>query len=137
MKTKSLGETQKAYEEAIPRAAANYKTGIQAASNVIEASKAAEENWKAGMQDAIGRNARLKGLEKVTDADWKKAALEKGAPRIGGGMTASKEKYNRGMGEVLSVLQGITLPPRTTDPMANVTNRVGTIAVELHKLKTR
>jgi len=133
METKSAADTVKRWTSAIGRVPGAYKDGVEGASNVIERSKAAEETWKAAVQDAAAREARKKGLEKITDAEWKKAAIEKGAARIGAGMTAGKEKFNRGITEVLSVLSGITLPPRGLDPEGNVDGRVKPIARELHK----
>ena len=47
-------------------------------------------------------------------------------------MTAAKPEFRRGIGEVISTLQGIQLPPRTADPLTNVTNRVVIIATTLH-----
>lgn len=132
METRGLADTVKNYTDAIPKASTNYTIGVQRATGVIEKSKAAEELWKTKMQDAIARNARSKGLDKVTEADWKNASTTKGAANIRGGMTAGKEKYSRGMGEVLATLQGITLAPRTADVAANVTNRVLPIATTLH-----
>ena len=35
-------------------------------------------------------------------------------------MSASLDKFSKGIGEVISVLQGVTLPPKTADPIQNV-----------------
>ena len=133
MDTKSPSAATENWNASIGRVAGAYKKGVEAATNVIERSKAAEETWKAGIQAAAARDARRKGLEKVSDADWKKAAVDKGAARIGAGMTAGKEKFARGISEVIGVLQGISLPPRSIDPEANVDARVKPIARELHR----
>jgi hypothetical protein len=111
---------------------AKYAAGVASAQNVIEKSIAAKDNYEAGVQAAISRGAREKGLAKTSTAEWRKAATDKGAVRIVAGMKASEGKFNKGIGEVISTLQSITLPPRTQDPMANVTGRVGAIAVGLH-----
>ena len=71
VKVKPLAEIQKNYEDGISRAPANYKKGVQAASGVIEAAKAAESVYAQRMQEAVANQSRLKGLEKVTDADRK------------------------------------------------------------------
>jgi len=132
MDTKPVSLAVDNYKTAIGSVPAKYKRGVEAASNVIQKSKDAEELWKAAVTEAAARNARAKGLEKVSDADWKKAAVEKGAARIGGGMTAGVGKFSSGISEVISVLQGTTLGPRTTDPEANVDARVKPIVRALH-----
>jgi hypothetical protein len=109
-----------------------YKSGVSNAQNVIERSRQAEDLWATRVTAAAASRAREKGLANVSDADWKKAAMEKGSSRIASGMQASKGKFSDRMGRVLSTLNGIELPPRTDDVMANVTNRVGTIASVLH-----
>jgi len=131
LETKSASEAVSNWTDAIGRIPAKYKKGVESASNVIERSKAAEENWKNAVQEAAAREARRKGLEKISDADWKRAATEKGAARIGPGMQAAKDKFARGISEVIGVLQGINLPPRTLDPEQNV-ERVRVIARQLH-----
>ena len=135
--TVSANVARQNYERAIPQAGTNYKAGVERATNVIEKSIAAEQNYVQGIQDAISNNRRVKGLQKTSTADWKSKASTLGATRIGPGMSANTAKYERGMGEVISVLQGITLPPRTADPIANVQNRVIPIVTALHELKNR
>ncbi|KKK98544.1 hypothetical protein LCGC14_2641710 [marine sediment metagenome] len=49
-------------------------------------------------------------------------------------MAAAEGKMQTGLGKVLAVIQGVTLAPRTTDPMANIDNRVKPIAAALHKM---
>lgn len=137
MDTKSLEETTKNWEGAIPRVAAAYSAGVQGAQNIIAKAIAGEENYAAGVSAAVANKSRAKGLQKISDEDWRNAALKKGAVRIGAGMTEAKGKFSSGMGEVLSVLQGITLPARTQDPAANVDNRVKPIAVALHAMKNK
>jgi len=133
VETKSAAEAVKNFEAGIGRAGANYKAGIERTSNFIERAIAGEDLYAQKMQDAISRKSRAAGLRKSSDAEWKKAAGGKGAQRIGPGMLASKDKFARGIAEVISTLQGITLPPRTADPLQNVTNRVGLIATTLHE----
>lgn len=130
--TKSLSDTMKAWEESIGVVPARYKRGVESAQNVIQKSKDAEDVWVARVTEAAQRRARSKGLDSVSDSDWKKAASEKGASRIGQGMNAGKDKFNKGMGEVLSTLQGITLPPRSADVSANI-ERVRVVAMALHE----
>ena len=137
VKTKSLAETQKAWEDAIPRVAARYKAGVEAAENVIENAIAAEDLYAAKMQEAIADKRRAKRLAETSTAEWKVRASTVGATRIASGMQGSVQKFGKGMSEVLNVLQGVTLPDRVADPEANVDNRVKPIVRALAALKRR
>ena len=133
--TKSLEQTQKNWESAIGRVPGAYSDGVKGATNVIAKAIAAEDLYAAKVQEAVAKKSRAKGLAKVSDEDWRAAALDKGASRIATGMTAAKGKFNTGISQVLSVIQGVTIAPRTADPMANVDNRVKPIVAALAKLK--
>ena len=135
VKTKGIEQTMKNYEGAIGSVPGKYKDGVSNASGVIAAGVAAEQLWADKMQEAISNRTRAKGLEKSSDEEWKRAALGKGASRIGQGMQESLPKMRTGMGEVLSVIEGVTIAPRTADPMANVDNRVKPIVSEDGKRK--
>lgn len=128
MKVKSRAESEANYKAAIPSVAAKYSQGVQSATGVIEASKAGQALYVERMQnqDVLARRAR--GLEGVTDQDWKKAALEKGAARIGPGMQAGATKQQQNWEPCRQFLESTTLPPRTGDTRTNVMNRVVPIA---------
>jgi len=133
VETKSLEATRANWTAAQGRVPAAYQAGVQAASNVIAKSVAAEDNYAAGVTGAVAARSRAKGLESVTDADWKKAAVEKGATRIVSGMKASEGKFVKGMQQNLATIQSVTIPARTQDPMSNIDNRLKPIAAALHK----
>lgn len=135
VETKSLEQTRKSWEESHGRVPAAYQAGVQAARDVIAKGVAAEQLYAQRVQEAISSQRRANNLSKISDEDWRKAAREKGAARIATGMAASKEKFAKGMGEVLSVIQGTTIAPRTADPMANVDNRVKPIVANLAKMR--
>ena len=133
--TKSLEATRKKWEGAIGRVPAAYAEGIAGARDVIAKSIAAEDLFAERMQAAIASKRRATKLAEVSDEDWRRASREKGAARIGPGMSASKDKFAKGMARVLETIQGVTLPPRVSDPIANVDNRVKPIVAALRKLK--
>lgn len=133
--TKSLEATRKNWEGAIGRVPQAYSDGVDNAKDVIAKGVAAEDLYAQKVQEAIASKRRAVNLAKVSDDQWRTAAKEKGAARIATGMTASKEKFASGMARVLSTIQGVTLPPRTADPIANVDNRVKPIVAALAKLK--
>lgn len=137
VKTKGLERTVKNWTGAIPIVSGRYSDGVDAATGVIEASKAAEDLWATRVAEAAAARARAKGLDKVSDADWKKAAKEKGAARIGPGMRAAEGQFRSGMSEVLSTIEGVSLPPRTGVGRENLMNRAGPIVDALEALGKR
>jgi len=133
--TKSLDTTRKNWEGAIGRVPQAYSAGVGAARDVIAKGVAAEELYAQKVQEAVASRRRARKLQEVSDDQWRRAAQEKGAARIATGMTASKDKFASGISNVLSTIQGVTIAPRTADPMANVDNRVKPIVAALAKLK--
>lgn len=137
MDTKDPGQATQAWKSAIPRVAAAYREGVEGAKDVIQKSRDAEDLYIERVTDAANKRLREKGLANVSDADWKKAAVEKGVSRIAPGMQASENKFARGISNVIGVLRGVSLPERTGDPATNVQNRVTPIAVALREAKER
>lgn len=135
VKTKGAAQSSANWEAAIGAVPEKYKTGVQAADGVIEKAIEAESLWAERVQQAISAGTRVKGLQKSSTAEWKQRAIDKGAPRIATGMTASKDKFARGIAEVLSVIEGVSIAPRTADPMANVDARVKPIVAALAAMK--
>ena len=133
--TKSLDQTQKNWEASHGRVPEAYSAGVRGAKDVIAKGVAAEPLYAQKVQEAISAGRRAKKLAEVSDEQWRQAALEKGAARIATGMAASKQKFNSGMAKVLSTIQGVTIAPRSADPMANVDGRVKPIVAALAKMK--
>jgi len=133
MEVKSIEQTRRNWEGSIAVVPARYVAGVEGAKNVKERMIAGEDLWVEKIQAAAAARARAAGLAEMSEEDWKRAAREKGAARIGQGMAAAKDKYARKMAPVLDELRSIELPPRTSDVMQNVTQRVGTIATRLHE----
>jgi len=135
VKTKGIERTRRNWEGAIGSVPAKYSDGVKGATDIIAKAIDGEALYAAKIQEAVSKGSRAKGLAKVSDEDWRKAALDKGASRIATGMTAGKEKFASGMGQVLSVIESVSISPRTADPIANVDNRVKPIVAALHKMK--
>ncbi len=133
--TKSLDQTQKNWEASHGRVPQAYSDGVRQAKDVIAKGVAAEALYAQKVQEAISAGRRAKKLSEVSDEQWRQAALDKGAARIATGMAASKQKFNSGMAKVLSTIQGVTIAPRSADPMANVDGRVKPIVAALAKMK--
>ena len=135
VKTKGIAQTQKNWEGAIGGVPEKYKVGVQGADSVIEKAIEAESLYAERVQQAIASGARVRGLQKTSTAEWKSRAMSKGATRIASGMNESKDKFQRGMSEVLNVIEGVSIAPRTADPMANVDARVKPIVAALAAMK--
>jgi len=137
VRTKGLEATMQNYQAGIGVAPARYKQGVQAAQNTIENAIAAEPLYAAKVQEAIANKSRVKGLQKTSTAEWKQRASDLGAARIGPGMNAALPKMRRGISEVLSTIEGVTIAERTSDPESNVDGRVKPIVRALYDMKRK
>jgi len=132
VKVKPLDVIRENYRAGATVAPARYKDAVSRASwKDAAASTEAEELFKAKMSEVLAEERRRKGIEKVTDAEWRDAAVKKGATRIGPGMTAAVEKHATRYAPFRSALEAVTLPPKSADPIANVDSRVKPIVSAL------
>lgn len=137
MKVKSKSDIKKSYEEGARVAPARYARGIDRTTGFREAAIAGQALYVVKMTDPTILERRKTKLERISDEDWKKPAKEKGSVRIGPGMIAASGKQSDNFEPYRSELEGLELPARTADPMTNVTNRVGGIAVALAERKKK
>jgi len=135
VKTKGLAQTQKNWDAGIGRAPAKYAEGVRNTSDWQAKSIAGEDLFGQKMSEAISNKSRANGISKVSDSEWQSAALDKGASRIGPGMTAAKAKFGTGIAKVLGAIESVQIAPRSADPMANVDGRVKPIVAALHAIK--
>lgn len=133
--TVSTEAARKRWEGAIGRVPAAYADGVNQAKDVIAKGVAAESLYQQKLQESMADNRRARKLAEVSDEQWRTAAREKGAARIGSGMNAAKDKFGAGIGRVLDTIRGTSIGPRTADPLANVDNRVKPIVKALADMK--
>ena len=97
-------------------------------------NEAANQNWKAGIAQAASADRWKMGVDKVSNEVWRAAALAKGANSIGEGMRMGAEKYRTNFEPVLNAIHSAVdaLPPRTTDPSANIDARLKPVALAAH-----
>jgi hypothetical protein len=102
-------------------------------------SDAAEQLYAANTQAAIARKARQKALANVTESSMNAAMVATGATNYGSGVDRSKDKWGQKVEPYLAALDGLEgrYPARTSDPMANLTNRAGLVVKTLSDLKKR
>lgn len=135
VKTKGVERSVSNWKSGVSGASGRYTEGVRATNDWQEKAKAGDAAYKAGIQEAIARDARLKGIEKTSNSEWQNATATKGSQRWAPGVNAAEGDYRKGLGPVLSVIEGVTLPERTNDAAANVAARVTPIAVALQQAK--
>lgn len=104
--------------------AAKYKTNASAAGQSYKdgianprvdqkaAALAANENWKASTQDAIGRDAFATGVSSTDPGKWAANATAVGAPRYPGGIANGADAWAKGMTPILAAVANVDAPPR-------------------------
>jgi hypothetical protein len=116
-------------------------TNFVAKTGKIDAARsdAAEALYAANTQAAIARKARQKALANVTESQMNAAMQATGATAYGAGVERSKDKWASHTEPFLAALDGLEgrYPARTSDPMANLTNRAGLVVKTLSDLKKR
>lgn len=135
VKVKSASEIDKNYRDAIGRVPGKYKSGVERTNDWQEKAAAGEDLYAAKVQEAVAARSREKGIMATTNEEWKSKAASLGAERIGRGMTENAAKRTRKFEPFRAALEGVTLPPRTADPMANVDARVKPIVEALVNTK--
>ena len=127
MAIKSVEDARANLEQAIPLIPDRYKRGVENARwKEAAASDVAEKNFADAMQKVIQQKARKKGIERVSDEEWKEAAITKGATVIADRIAQSMDKYEKNFGAVYNKARAEfeKLPPRSTDWRANINNRL-------------
>ncbi|GAI77005.1 unnamed protein product, partial [marine sediment metagenome] len=74
-------------------------------------------------------------IKKISNEIWRDGAIKKGAPRIGEAIRGALDKYATNFGAVYSGIVSLvpTLPPRTTDYIANIDNRLKAVVRQWKK----
>jgi len=127
MVVRTKEEARANFEAAVAFIPERYKTGVSKAKWVdAAASDTAEANYAHAISEAIAKKKRAAGVRKVGDEGWRSGAISKGAPIIGERIRAALGKWMSNWGpiydQVVSVVN--TLPPKTFDYKANITNRL-------------
>lgn len=137
MQVKSAKSIAAKWARVTPDRIADYEDGVRNPERDWEKETlASEENYEAGIKDAISRKAFGKGVKKAGTAKQQSASILKGIPRWPEGVRGAEDAMESGMEPVVKVLSALTLPKRypTGDPR-NI-ERVKAIQVALHKMKT-
>jgi len=134
LKVKSQSEIKANYEQSTSIVTPRYTNGVKAA-NWKDPAIAGQALYETKMQDPQVLARRNKGINKVSDDDWRKATDEKGSGVIAARMKAASGDQAAGFEPYRAALESMTLQPRTADPAQNVLNRVTPIAVKFAQIK--
>lgn len=84
----------------------SYKDGINAVTqSPTEKAAAAVDRQVAGVQRAAAEGKTQRALLRVSLADWRKAAIDKGANRLASGVQAAVGKVESFLGEFLPYVE--------------------------------
>lgn len=97
------------------------------------ATSAAEANYEAGVQAAIGKKRFGRGVAKAGDAKFARGVKEKGVARYGPGVAAATGDYAAGFEPFRAALQSTTLPPRRARRDPSNLARVGAVVQAMIK----
>lgn len=127
MAVKTRAEARANLEAALPQIGARYKAGVAKADwQTPAASDQAEENFATKMNEALSARSRQNAIRGMSNADWQRAAGDKGAPVIAERIRQNLAKWETNWGpiydQVVNTVQ--TLPERTTDFRTNISNRL-------------
>lgn len=135
--TKPLSQVVDKWKRRAAQAAPDYSAGVKAPKNDwATATSAAVENYNTGVNDAISRGAFGAGVSKAGTQKWQRKAVAVGAQRFGPGVAAATPEYQAAMGEVLSTIEGVSLPPRGPKGDPRNYQRSQAIGEALHSAKT-
>lgn len=131
-----INEWKESYKKGAVASGEKWKKEFLATSGIAAAasSEEAQNNYVAMMSDPgvlAKRQARLQGL---SDEDFKRPVREGGASLYTRGVSAKVDKAAEGFAPYATVINDVVagLPPRTTDPVDNVNNRVIPIVQALY-----
>lgn len=133
---KSKEEARANFEAAVSYIPARYRAGVSKADwATAAASDQAEANFAAGISEAVAKKKRQAGVRAISNADWQSAAVNKGAPIIGERIRGALGKWMSNWGPKYDRITSLvpTLPPKTTDPMANIDSRLKRVVEEWRK----
>lgn len=110
---KSLSAIGEKWGRVTPGRVEDYKLGIQNPKrDWAEETKAAKDNWKAGIDAAHAKNLFEKGVDKAGTGKWKERALKKGPGRFAEGVYVGQGDYEKGFAPYREAIAAVDLGPR-------------------------
>lgn len=124
---KTLEEARKNFEGATGTMGSRYQAAVSRADwHTAAASEQSEQNYREGVQRAVSEGTRQKKIQAMSNEDWRRGAVSKGAPIIGQRTSAALGKWQAKFGPIYSqVLTTVgALPPKTLDFRQNIQTRL-------------
>lgn len=136
IKVKDTAAIAAKYVNRAGAATKDYSDGVANAGGDWEAgAKAGEQNYVAGVQEAIGDGRYGKGVT-GSASKYTQNATKLGANRYGPGVQNAQGAYQTGVQPYLDKLKSLTLPPKGPRRSPQNQQRANMVALELGKLKT-
>jgi hypothetical protein len=119
-------------------AGAAYTQGVQAAGDIWQQhTAAAGEAFAAGVNAAISSGRFAKGVNRAGAAKYVSAAAGKGAQRYPQGVAAAGPAWQNGVQPYLTMMAGLSLPPRMPRGDPGNLQRVAAVANANRALKLK
>lgn len=110
---KSLSAIREKWSRVTPLRTEDYKIGVaNPKRDWEEETLAAKGNWKAGIDQAAGKDLFAKGVSRAGNAKWKEGALKKGPGRFAEGVMIASPDYEKGFAPYHSAIERADLGPR-------------------------
>ncbi len=136
IKVKDVGTLAKKFVQRAAAAAGDYKDGVMGAGGDWETNtKAAEDNYAAGVQAAIGDKRFGRGVTRAGGAKFSSRAASLGAQRYPSGIQAAEGAWGQGAQPFLQAIAGMVLPPRRPKGDPGNQARANAVATMLRALK--
>jgi len=137
MEVKPLSEIVDKWANVTPTRRTYLEQGIKrSADKWLNNSIAQDDAWKEGVQEAIAKDLRKKGLTEAAKKKYLERGTGPGPGRWAQGIGMAKDEYQRGMAPVIETLRATTLPPRYKKRDPRNLERVKAVVEALIKLKT-
>lgn len=135
-RTKSITESTEKWTTRVSQSSNYYLEGTRGKGAEWQAAALeASDNYAAGVQAAIATDRFSRGIQEAGPQAWEAGVAAVGPARWAAGAQAKKDKYQRKMAGVLSVIEGVTLPPRGPKGSPENYMRVQAIGEALHDAK--
>lgn len=137
IKMRDLGFLANKFATRAGAASNDYKSGVETAgADWEQGAVAGEDNYKAGVNDAMARGAFGKGVRKAGAAKYTKNASTLGPQRYQQGVANAKDEWSKGFAPVAQVLSGLNLPPKGPKRSPANQNRSNMVQTALGVWKT-
>lgn len=119
-----------------PQRAGEYEAGVRAPrTSWATATRAAEDRYKAGVQEAASKGRFGAGVAKAGDQRWQERSASVGPARFAEGVATSAPRYEQAVAPYIDTIARTTLPPRYPKGDPRNIQRVAAIATALRARK--